>query len=44
MLESDLLNSSIVACPNTIAGVSVPCTKVVNVKRILISKKLIIDM
>ncbi|EOX9137024.1 hypothetical protein ACPW7V_001986, partial [Campylobacter coli] len=31
MLESDLLNSSIVACPNTIAGVSVPCTKVVNV-------------
>ncbi|EOB4483372.1 hypothetical protein ACGLPB_001683 [Campylobacter jejuni] len=39
MLESDLLNSSIVACPNTIAGVSVPCTKVVNVKGSLSQKK-----
>lgn len=39
MLESDLLNSSIVACPNTIAGVSVPCTKVVNVKESLSQKK-----
>lgn len=39
MLESDLLNSSIVACPNTIAGVSVPCTKVVNVKGSLSHKK-----
>ncbi|HBK1841567.1 TPA: hypothetical protein RZJ73_001730, partial [Campylobacter jejuni] len=39
MLESDLLNSSIVACPNTIAGVSVPCTKVANVKGSLSQKK-----
>ncbi|EPS3644104.1 lysozyme [Campylobacter jejuni] len=39
MLESDLLNSSIVACLNTIAGVSVPCTKVVNVKGSLSQKK-----
>lgn len=39
MLESDLLNSSIVACPNTIAGVSVPCAKVVNVKGSLSQKK-----
>ncbi|WP_251988555.1 MULTISPECIES: hypothetical protein, partial [Campylobacter] len=39
ILESDLLNSSIVACPNTIAGVSVPCTKVVNVKGSLSQKK-----
>ncbi|EAV9758062.1 lysozyme [Campylobacter coli] len=39
MLESDLLNSSIVACPHTIAGVSVPCTKVVNVKGSLSQKK-----
>ncbi|EOI0385370.1 hypothetical protein ACMF3Z_001704 [Campylobacter jejuni] len=39
MLESDLLNSSIVACPNTIAGVSVPCTKVVDVKGSLSQKK-----
>ncbi|MGQ2607177.1 hypothetical protein [Campylobacter coli] len=33
------LISSIVACPNTIAGVSVPCTKVVNVKGSLSQKK-----
>ncbi|EOH5136829.1 glycoside hydrolase family protein [Campylobacter coli] len=39
MLESDLLNSSIVACPNTIAGVSVPCTKVVDIKGSLSQKK-----
>ncbi|WP_235688917.1 hypothetical protein [Campylobacter coli] len=39
MLESDLLNSSIVACPNTIANVSSPCTKVVNVKGSLSQKK-----
>nr|WP_223207670.1 hypothetical protein [Campylobacter coli] len=39
MLESDLLNSSIVACPHTIANVSVPCTKVVNVKGSLSQKK-----
>ncbi|XAK45913.1 lysozyme [Campylobacter coli] len=39
MLESDLLNSSIVACPNTIANVSYPCTKVVNVKGSLSQKK-----
>ncbi|EAJ8917560.1 hypothetical protein BVZ09_08925, partial [Campylobacter jejuni] len=39
ILESDLLNSSIVACPNTIAGVSVPCAKVVNVKGSLSQKK-----
>ncbi|HBK6300591.1 TPA: hypothetical protein LM657_001376 [Campylobacter jejuni] len=39
ILESDLLNSSIVACPNTIAGVSIPCTKVVNVKGSLSQKK-----
>ncbi|TEX98806.1 hypothetical protein ELQ16_09820, partial [Campylobacter sp. US33a] len=28
MLESDLLNSSIIGCPHAIANVSVPCTKV----------------
>ncbi|EOH7148847.1 lysozyme, partial [Campylobacter coli] len=39
ILESDLLNSSIVACPNTIANVSYPCTKVVNVKGSLSQKK-----
>ncbi|MCW1332536.1 lysozyme [Campylobacter jejuni] len=39
MLESDLLNSSIVACPHTIANVSYPCTKVVNVKGSLSQKK-----
>ncbi|QOR05296.1 hypothetical protein A0071_05060 [Campylobacter cuniculorum] len=39
MLESDLLNSSISACPNTIAGVSVPCSKVANVKGALSQKK-----
>ncbi|WP_223213305.1 lysozyme, partial [Campylobacter coli] len=33
------LNSSIVACPHTIANVSVPCTKVVNVKGSLSQKK-----
>ncbi|XAK33429.1 hypothetical protein AAID92_03880 [Campylobacter coli] len=39
MLESDLLNSSIVACPNTIANVSYPCTKVVDIKGSLSQKK-----
>ncbi|PZT47120.1 lysozyme, partial [Helicobacter valdiviensis] len=39
MLESDLLNSSITGCPNTIAGVSYPCTKVVSVKGSLSQKK-----
>ncbi|XAK37009.1 lysozyme [Campylobacter coli] len=39
MLESDLLNSSITGCPHTIANVSVPCTKVVNVKGSLSQKK-----
>ncbi|MGH2305489.1 hypothetical protein [Campylobacter taeniopygiae] len=39
MLESDLLNSNIVACPNNIAGVSLPCTKVVSVKGALSQKK-----
>ncbi|WP_229239133.1 hypothetical protein [Campylobacter volucris] len=39
ILESDLLNSSISGCPNTIAGVSVPCTKVVDVKGSLSQKK-----
>lgn len=39
MLESDLLNSSISGCPNTIASVSVPCTKVVSVKGSLSQKK-----
>ncbi|MGJ0159178.1 lysozyme [Campylobacter coli] len=39
MLESDLLNSSIVACPHTIANVSYPCTKVVDIKGSLSQKK-----
>ncbi|AJD01823.1 hypothetical protein [Campylobacter lari] len=39
MLESDLLNSSISGCPNTIGKVSYPCTKVVDVKGSLSQKK-----
>ncbi|EGH8264008.1 hypothetical protein IFC92_001415 [Campylobacter coli] len=39
ILESDLLNSSIVACPHTIANVSYPCTKVVDIKGSLSQKK-----
>ena len=32
--QNDLLNSPIVGCTRTIAGVSVPCSKVVSVKSI----------
>ncbi|AJC90745.1 hypothetical protein [Campylobacter subantarcticus] len=39
MLESDLLNSSISGCPNTMGKVSYPCTKVVDVKGSLSQKK-----
>ncbi|TNB54044.1 hypothetical protein FDW48_09565, partial [Campylobacter helveticus] len=39
ILESDYLNSKIQGCSHTIAGVSVPCTRVVNVKGSLSQKK-----